>query len=139
MTGSARGRPREPAGSLPYGALIESPDPTALVLATIADAHTGRIWALEEVQLNGEPLVVSAGAEGALHSWRLDGRPGPLQQPDAHTDRILALNVVEHAGEPLVVTASADGALRSWRLDGRPGPLQQPDAHTLWNPGVGGG
>ena len=52
------------AGSLPYELIIARP--LRPVLATIADAHTGRIWALVEVQLNGEPLVVSAGAEESV-------------------------------------------------------------------------
>ena len=85
--------------------------------------------ALAVVEYQGEPLVISAGREGALRSWQLDGSAGPLHVNDAHPNAILALAVVEYLGEPLVISAGRDGALRSWQLDGSAGPLHVDDAH----------
>lgn len=60
------------------------------------------------VEHEGAPLVISAGDDGALHRWRLDGTPGELQVREAR-NAIWMLAVVE-CGEPLII--------RSWRLDG---------------------
>jgi hypothetical protein len=53
--------------------------------------------------------VVSAGFDGAVRSWRLDGRPGPLERERAHDGPIGALALVEHDGAPLVASAGGDG------------------------------
>ena len=82
------------------------------------------------VEHDGQPLIISAGDDGALRSWRVDATPGPLTREDAHTRPIGALAVVEHDGEPLIISAGDDGALRSWRVDATPGPLTREDAHT---------
>ncbi len=113
---------------LPYE-LISGPNLAAAV-STIPDAHTGWVRALAVVEHEGRPLIISAGADGALRSWRLDGTPGPLAHDNAHTSWVEALAVVEHEGQPLIISADTDGALRSWRLDGTPGPLDHDDAHT---------
>ena len=113
---------------LPY-ALISAP-PLPWVLATIADAHSARISALAVVEHDGEPLIISAGWDQALHSWRVDGRPGPLHVPDADSFSIYALAAAEHDGGPIVIGGGRDGNLRSWTMDGRDGPLQVPDAHV---------
>lgn len=67
------------------------------------------------MERDGEPLVISAGGDGALRSWRLAGTPGPLARENAHIV-IWSLAVVECDGEPLVISAADEGALRSWRL-----------------------
>ena len=109
--------------------LISGP-PLPGVVSTIPDAHSGWIRAVAVVEHDGAPLVISAGGDRALRSWRLDGTPGDLNTPDAHSDSIMALAVVEHDGAPLVISAGTDRALRSWRLDGTPGDLNTPDAHS---------
>jgi WD40 repeat protein/plasmid stabilization system protein ParE len=121
---------------LPYE-LISAP-PLAPALATIPEAHTDWILALLVVEHDGQPLIISASGDGAIRSWQLDGRPGPLGIPDAHAvpesisarRRTGALVVLEHGRQPLLISAGNDGAIRSWRLDGRPGPLTLLDAHT---------
>ena len=65
----------------------------------------------------GRPLILSAGHDRAIRSWRLDGEPGPLDHPDAHTNSILALAVVEHGGRPLILSADADAVILAHRLD----------------------
>ena len=97
-------------------------------------AHSDGIGALTVAEEHGAPLIISAGQDGALRSWRLDSTPGPLHVNDAHTARIMALAVAEEHGVLLIISASHDGALRSWRLDGTPGPLHVDDAH---NGGIG--
>ena len=82
----------------------------------IADAHHGPIGALAVLERDSAPLIISAGNDGALRSWRADGTPGELQQPDAHPDAIGALAVVERDYAPLIISAGIDGELRSWRV-----------------------
>jgi WD40 repeat protein len=121
---------------LPYE-LISGP-PLVSVLSTIPGVHTGRITALVEQEHDSQPLIVTAGDDGAVRSWRLDGTPGPLTRDDAHTaapragadpGRTTALAVLEHCGQPLIVSAGYR-AVRSWWLDGSPGPLARHDAHN---------
>ena len=96
----------------------------------MAVAHSGAVWVLAVLEYDGAPLIVSGGEDGALRSWRLDGTPGPLDEPAAHSAAIRALAVVDYRGAPLIVSGGGDGALRSWRLDGTPGPLDEPAAHS---------
>jgi WD40 repeat protein len=116
---------------------LQKPDAHSRKIATaIANADDGfvtsvAISALTVVEQHDEPLIISAGYDDVLRSWRLDGRPGPLQQPSAYRRSIQALAVVEHAGAPLVVAGGVDNVLRTWKLDGREGPLKRPGAHSL--------
>jgi hypothetical protein len=65
----------------------------------------------------GAPLIVTAGEDGAVRSWRLDGSPGPLHRDHAHAGWIMALATLEHEGAaPLIVTAGYDGAVWWWRV-----------------------
>ena len=112
---------------LPYE-LVSAP-PLPPVLATIPNAHDGPVRALRMTSHDGAPLVLSAGDDGSLRSWRLDGRAGSLTRVDAHRTPIKALGVAEHGGQPLVLSGSDDGTLGSWCLDGQPGPLTRPSAH----------
>jgi hypothetical protein len=73
---------------------------------------------------DGEPLILGAGHDLALRSWRIDATPGPLSREAAHTASIRALAVLEHDGEPLILSAGDDAALYAWTLNGsvpRPG------------------
>ncbi len=79
--------------------------------STVIDAHSGAILALAAVEHDGEPLILSAGGDGALRSWRLDGSAGPLDQPEAHRDPIGALEAVEHDGRTLILTAGSAGTI----------------------------
>jgi hypothetical protein len=63
------------------------------------------------VEHQDAPLIVSAGADRALRSWRLDGGRGALDVPNAHSNWIRAVAVVEHQGAPLIVSAGHDGAI----------------------------
>ena len=97
----------------------------------VSAAHGGGgITALTVVEDAGAPVVVSAGMEGALRSFHLDGSAGPLHVPDAHSQHSTTLLVVEHDGAPLIVSGGSDGHLVSFCLDGTPGPLRRPDAHA---------
>jgi len=99
---------------------------------TVERVHAGWIEALAVVEHDGAPLIITAGNDRELRSWRLDGTPGPLTVNDARQRRFgaaVALAVVEHDGAPLIITAGNDRELRSWRLDGTPGPLTVNDAH----------
>jgi WD40 repeat protein len=125
---AARVRAAVHADRLPRELISGPPLPPSV--ATIPDAHTDSIQALAVVDGDDGPLIISAGFDGALRSWRPDGQPGPVAVPDAHTDRIRALALVDGDQGPLIVSAGFDRALRSWRLDGQPGPLAVPDAHT---------
>lgn len=93
-------------------------------------AHDGPVRALVVVEHGGAPLIVSAGEDGALRSWRLDGSPGALVV-DANSDAVIGLAVAEHEGRPLLVSAESRGALRSWRLDNRLVALTRPRAHEI--------
>ena len=94
------------------------------------DGHIGAVRAIAITRDRGEPLIVTAGDDRALRSWRLDGRVGPLVREDAHTAWIRALLIVDTDPRPLVVSAGDDGALRSWTIDGTPGPIQCDDTGT---------
>ena len=102
----------------------------------VVHAHSDGIGALTVAEEHGAPLIISAGQDGALRSWRLDSTPGPLHVNDAHTARIMALAVAEEHGVLLIISASHDGALRSWRLDSTPGPLHVDDAHHVHYGGI---
>jgi WD40 repeat protein len=82
------------------------------------------------VEHHNAALIISAGHDGALRSWQLDGSRGKLNVPNAHSASIRALAVVEHQKAVLIISAGHDGALRSWRLDGGRGELDVPDAHS---------
>jgi hypothetical protein len=93
---------------------------------TVEHAHPRGIQALAVVEHDGAPLIITAGEDGALRSWRLDGSLGELTREHAHHDeitalvvRISALAVVEYDGAPLIISAGDDGALRSWRVGPR--------------------
>jgi WD40 repeat protein len=88
----------------------------------IPSAHHKRINAVAVVEYNGAPVIISAGSEGALHNWHLDGTPGPLQVSEGHVGPIDAMTVLEHEGARLIITANM--ALCSWHVDGTPGELQ---------------
>jgi WD40 repeat protein len=97
----------------------------------VPDAHhSGGVYALAVLEREGEPLIISAGADGAVRSWRLDGQPGPLRTEDRGDDLLWSLVVGEHNGEPVIITGSDYGVLQSWRLDSRPASLNVPDAHS---------
>lgn len=93
-------------------------------------AGAGPIEALAIVGHEGSPLVIGAGGDRAIRSWRLDGTPGPLTREGAHGNWIGALAVVEHEGSSLVISGSVDRAIKSWHLDGTKGPLTRDDAHS---------
>ena len=79
-------------------------------------AHDGPIRAIRTMDHGGEPLVVSAGIGGALLSWRMDGRVGPLATNAAHPGAIFALAGTCRAGAQTVVTGGADGGVKAWRI-----------------------
>ncbi|MEU5086984.1 benzoate transporter [Streptomyces sp. NPDC021356] len=87
------------------GTLVAPPSPARSVTALVA------------VPVDGEPAVVSAGADHVLRVWSphaLRTVGGPLE---GHTAAPLALTALP--GEaPLVVSAGADRTLRRWRLTG---------------------
>ncbi|WP_037864753.1 WD40 repeat domain-containing protein [Streptomyces sp. NRRL S-340] len=91
---------------------------------TAAPSPARSLTALVAVPVDGEPAVVSAGADHVLRVWstgsfRTVG--GPLE---GHTAAPLALTAVP-GDAPLVVSAGADRTLRRWRLAGhgsRPAP-----------------
>jgi WD40 repeat protein len=113
---------------LPYELIAGPPLPP--VVSSISRAHANGTRGLAVVENDGAPLVISGGSDGAVRSWWLDGRPGPLTAPAIHADEILAVEVAELDGRPLVITGAKDGALRSCWLDARPGPLVSPEAHS---------
>jgi len=79
---------------------------------TVIDAHSGAIWALAVVEHDdGQPMILTAGFDGALRSGRLDGSAGPLDQPAHHSDPIGALEAVEHDGRTLILTAGSAGTI----------------------------
>lgn len=63
------------------------------------------------------PLVVSAGLDRALRSWRLDGQPGPLSVADAHADRIEALAAVHTEQGPVIISVGDDRTIMATSLD----------------------
>jgi WD40 repeat protein len=135
-------------GPLPYELICGPPAPPHVL--TVERAHHGGVVALAVVSDSdsGRPLIISAGSDGAIRSWQLDGSSGRLDQPAAHNGAIGALAVVSdpHSGRPLIISAGDDGAIRSWQLDGSRGPLDQPAAHdgriltlaVVRDPGRGG-
>ncbi|MCA1679967.1 MAG: hypothetical protein LC777_14000 [Actinobacteria bacterium] len=63
-------------------------------MATVSDtdlavdgAHPATITALAVIERDGAPLIITAGGDGTLRSWRLDGSPGELAVDDAHPTR----------------------------------------------------
>jgi WD40 repeat protein len=110
---------------------LASPRESASPLATleVPRAHTGAVRALAILEHRQEPLIISAGDDGAVRSWRLNGQPGPLDIARAHTGAVNSLAILEHQQQPLIISAGDDGAVRSWRLNGQPGPLVAPGAH----------
>lgn len=57
-------------------------------------------------------LIITAGDDGAVRSWRVDGQPGPLNVPDPHNDRIEAVAVLETEHGPLNTPPAATA--QSW-------------------------
>lgn len=91
-------------------------DRTVLSLAhEEGDAVTGLAF-----RTDGEPIVVSASARGALHVWHLQRRARLTSLPDVHSGGIGALHFVR--GQPMLLTMGAsDNALRVWAFDGADG------------------
>lgn len=79
----------------------------------IPAAHEGPALSLAVAEVDGRPLVISAGADAALRSWYLDGDPGPLHLARAHVDAIVT--VATPTG-PMLIGARGDAlASRIWR------------------------
>lgn len=110
---------------------------------TPAPSPARSVTALTVLTVDGEPAVVSAGADHALRVWNArTGRPvgGALE---GHTAPPLALAAVP-GDTPLVVSAGADRTLRRWKLTGhggRPAPdvRRAVTAAALPGPGTAGG
>lgn len=69
---------------------------------------TGSVRAVALGKVDGEPVVVSGGADDTVRLW--DGRTG-------HTDEVSAVALGEVDGESVVVSGSRDTTVRLW--DGR--------------------
>ena len=70
------------------------------------------------LEVDGAQLIVSAGYDRALRSWRLDGTAGALRVDGAHSGPIGALAVLKVDGAQRIVSAGADRAILSTRPAG---------------------
>ena len=117
-TADAPAAVEEPA--LPYELVHGPPLPP---YRWTAGVHSGSIWLLALAERSGaQPIVLSAGADGAIRSLRLDGTPAEFQVARAADAAIWSLVVA--GPEQLVISGDAGGAIRIWGLEGGSGPLQ---------------
>lgn len=74
-------------------------------------AHSGFIEAVNVIQHEDEPLVLTGGRDGVLRSWHIDGTPGALGERHIHDGPVAAIAVLEHEGERFVISGGPDGTI----------------------------
>jgi WD40 repeat protein len=67
-------------------------------------------------QIDGEPVIVSAGGDGMVQVW--DARSGQSRASPSigHSDAIWAVATGQIDGEPVIVSAGSDGTVRVWDM-----------------------
>jgi WD40 repeat protein len=112
--------------------------PPPLALKPLRGAHTDfvkALLALPPAARGAPPLLLSAGADGAIALW--DAAAGALLQVvrGAHARAVLALALADDGGDgdgPVVVSADSTRELRAWRVDAGAGTLTEvPLVETL--------
>lgn len=108
---------------------------TAQLCAEVS-AHVGQVTGLVAIERFGQlgRRLISTGADGQLHCWRLYagpwGRPRLVRRQTltAHDGAVSAVS----AQSKRLITAGVDGCLKSWQLDwrGRLHCIEQIPAHT---------
>jgi WD40 repeat protein len=79
----------------------------------ILEGHTGGVWAVCPVQVNGRSLLASAGDDGRVRIW--DPASGQEQRRlHGHTGRVNAVCPMQVDGRSLLASAGADGTVRIW-------------------------
>ena len=111
---------RTPSGGAPGGNTIQVWDlATRQPLGQPITGHPDGVTALTTVQLDGRPVIVSAGVDNTIRLWELrTGEPlgQPVTVPTAAQDQITTLAVAETNGRPVLVTGSFSNAVRIWDL-----------------------
>lgn len=90
------------------------------LIGELIDGFGERVRALAVGELEGQPVILSGGADGvriwALRDGSLIGEPFPGDRSG-----ILALAIGDYEGGPVVVAGCADGTVRKWAMMGRVG------------------
>jgi WD40 repeat protein len=82
-------------------------------IGDLASYH-GRVWKMEFVEVDGENMLVTAGADSVLRIWKLTGNTVDLVQLVGHVGPIDALAVGRIGGRSGIVTGHRDGTTLLW-------------------------
>jgi WD40 repeat protein len=77
--------------------------------------HDGWVAALDVVEVDGRPILASAGADGCLRLWDLDRREQSMEIR-ASADTLTAVRITMIAGAPVAITAGADRSVQAFNL-----------------------
>ncbi len=78
-------------------------------------SHRGWVAALAAGSLAGQPVLASAGSDGAVRIWCLRARR-PLYELHGHNGAVTAVALTTIDGTPVSVGAGADGHVLLWKL-----------------------
>ena len=111
---------RTPSGGSPGGNTIQVWDlATRQPVGEPITGHPDGVAALTTAQLDGRPILVSAGVDNTIRLWEMrTGQPlgKPVTVPAAAQDPITSLAVAATGGRPVLVTGTFSNAVRVWDL-----------------------
>ncbi|HEX2315097.1 MAG TPA: serine/threonine-protein kinase [Thermomonospora sp.] len=124
--GQADGRPIAVSGHAD-GTVRVCHLPSGRPVAQPKTVHQGRVLAVASVEVEGVPIILFGGLDGAVSAWDLRG--DRLRATlTGHRSRVHALATGHLDGRPVLVSGSRDGDVRLWDL-GRMQRLGDPLGH----------
>ena len=77
--------------------------------------HTGWVWSVHSADINGQPVLASAGADGTVRLWDVHAYSAIGDPISAHSDQARAVCFITNGnGLGALASAGHDRSIRMW-------------------------